>query len=56
MGTMTKEMKELMGEHEAIMAYMQSLTKSAANLAAPPAHAIQLAAWEQELRISKDHI
>lgn len=39
MATMSKEMKELMGEHEAIMAYMQSLTKSAENLAAQPTYA-----------------
>ncbi len=35
----TKEaMKELIGEHEAIMAYMQSLTRSAQNLIASPAN------------------
>jgi hypothetical protein len=32
-----EEMKELIGEHEAILAYMQSLTKSAEDLAARPA-------------------
>jgi hypothetical protein len=36
MKTSKEEMKELIGEHEAIMAYMQSLTKSAENLAAYP--------------------
>ena len=37
MKTGREAMKELMGEHEAIMAHMQSLTKSVANLAAQPA-------------------
>ncbi len=31
-------MKELIGEHEAIMAYMQSLTRSAQNLTTSPAN------------------
>jgi hypothetical protein len=39
MGTMSKELKELIGEHEAIIAYMQFLEKSAARLSAPPAPA-----------------
>jgi hypothetical protein len=57
MGTMTKEMKELMGEHEAIMAYMQSLTKSAANLAAQPAHAKeQISNYRYRLYDFKDAI
>jgi len=30
-----KEMRELIGEHEALMAYMQTLTKTAERLAAP---------------------
>lgn len=39
MGAMSKEMKELIGEHEAIMAYMQSLTRSAENLVVQPTRA-----------------
>jgi hypothetical protein len=39
MGAMSKEMKELIGEHDAIKAYMQSLMKSAEKLAAQPAQA-----------------
>ena len=39
MKTGREAMKELMGEHEAIMAHMHSLTKSVANLAAQPAPA-----------------
>ncbi len=39
MKTGREEMKELIGEHEAIIAHMQSLTKSAENLAAQPAPA-----------------
>jgi hypothetical protein len=34
-----EQMKELIGEHEAIMVYMQSLTKSAEDLAARPGQA-----------------
>ena len=36
MGTVSKEMKELVGEHEAILAYMKTMTRSAENLAAQP--------------------
>ena len=39
MGAMSKEMKELIGEHQAIMAYMQTLSKTAEKLAAQPAAA-----------------
>ena len=39
MNAMSKEMKELLGEHEAIMAYMQFLTRSAEKLAEQPAPA-----------------
>jgi hypothetical protein len=39
MGTISKETKELIGEHEAIIAYMQFLAKSAARLSAHPAPA-----------------
>lgn len=39
MKTSRELMKELMGEHEAIKAYMQSLMKSAENLNAQPARA-----------------
>jgi hypothetical protein len=36
-GAMSRELKELIGEHEAILAYMETLTKTAENLAAQPA-------------------
>ena len=39
MKTSTEIMKELVGEHEAILAYMHSLTKLAENLIAQPAPA-----------------
>jgi hemerythrin-like domain-containing protein len=39
MVAISKEMKELIGEHEAIKAYMHSLTKSAEDLTAPSAPA-----------------
>jgi hypothetical protein len=39
MGVMTRETKELIGEHEAIKAHMQFLAKSAAKLSAQPAPA-----------------
>jgi hypothetical protein len=39
MKTGREAMKELIGEHEAILAYMQSLTKAAENLAAQPGKA-----------------
>jgi hypothetical protein len=37
MVAMSKEMKELIGEHEAIKAYMETLTKTAESLVAQPA-------------------
>jgi hypothetical protein len=39
MKTTREALRELIGEHEAIMAYMQSLMKSAENLAVSPANA-----------------
>ncbi|MGD0794772.1 MAG: hypothetical protein ABR958_04160 [Dehalococcoidales bacterium] len=57
MSTMSKEMKELMGEHEAIMAYMQTLTRSAENLIIQPAYAKnRLWNYRQRLYDFKDAI
>jgi hypothetical protein len=55
--TSKEAMKELMGEHEAIMVYMHSLTKSAEDLASQPARAKQrLWNYRQRLYDFKDAI
>lgn len=43
-------MKELIGEHEAIMAYMQSLTKSVENLTTSPAN-VNERIWNYRYRL-----
>ena len=50
MGVMNKEMKELMGEHEAILAHMGALTRSADKLIAQPASARERA-WDYRQRL-----
>jgi hypothetical protein len=57
MVALNKEMKELIGEHEAIIAHMQSLTRSASALAARPDCARdQLWSYRQRLYDFKDAI
>jgi hypothetical protein len=57
MKTSREDMKELIGEHEAIMAYMQSLTKSAEGLAAQSGKAKErIWSYRQRLYDFKDAI
>jgi hypothetical protein len=57
MSIMSKEMKELVGEHEAILAHMRSLTRTVENLSAQPAVAREkLWGYRQALYDFKDAI
>jgi hypothetical protein len=55
MNAISKEMKELVGEHEAILAHMRSLTRAVENLSSQPAEAKErLWGYRQALYDFKD--
>jgi hypothetical protein len=55
MNAISREMRELVGEHEALVANMRSLTKAVENLSAPPAQARErLWGYRQALYDFKD--